>query len=81
MLLATLGRIHPLCNNPEMAKNPFDSFSKQLLEEILSPYGAVEVSREVPGESQFVDVYFEPSQTAIATTELGLLGRSSFCDC
>jgi hypothetical protein len=64
-----------------MAKNPFDSFSKQLLEEILSPYGAVEVSREVPGESQFVDVYFEPSQTAMARTELGLLGRIAQTPC
>ena len=65
-----------------MAKNPFDSFSKQLLEEILSPYGAVEVSREVPGESQFVDVYFEPaSQTTTAPTELGLLGRITQTPC
>ncbi|NCJ06348.1 DUF4351 domain-containing protein [Synechococcales cyanobacterium C] len=65
-----------------MAKNPFDSFSKQLLEEILSPYGAVEVSREVPGESQFVDVYFEPSsQTAITPTELELLGRIAQTSC
>jgi Domain of unknown function (DUF4351) len=65
-----------------MAKNPFDSFSKQLLEEVLSPYGAVEVSREVPGESQFIDVYFEPSsQTAIAPTELGLLGRIAMTPC
>jgi hypothetical protein len=74
--------MHLLCHNPGMAKNPFDSFSKQLLEEILSPYGAVEVSREVPGESQFVDVYFEPSfQTAIAPTELGLLGRLAQTSC
>ncbi|HEY9828395.1 MAG TPA: DUF4351 domain-containing protein [Stenomitos sp.] len=65
-----------------MAKNPFDSFSKQLLEEMLSPYGAVEVSREVPGESQFVDVYFEPSlHSAIAPTELGLLGRIAQTSC
>jgi hypothetical protein len=51
-----------------MAKNPFDSFSKQLLEEVLSPYGAVEVSREVPGESQFVNVYFEPSSPMALTS-------------
>ncbi|NCJ05012.1 DUF4351 domain-containing protein [Synechococcales cyanobacterium C] len=65
-----------------MAKNSFDSFSKQLLEEILSPYGAVEVSREVPGESQFVDVYFEPSsQSEIAPQELGLLGHITQTPC
>lgn len=65
-----------------MAKNPFDSFSKQLLEEVLSPYGSVEISREVPGESQFVDVYFEPSSpTVIAPPELGLLGRIALTPC
>ena len=65
-----------------MAKNPFDSFSKQLLEELLSPYGAVEVSREVPGESQFVYVYFETSpQTADALAEPGLLSRIAQTAC
>ena len=65
-----------------MAKNPFDSFSKQFLEELLSPYRAVEVSREVPGESQFIDVYFEPScPTPKAATELGLLGRVAQTPC
>lgn len=65
-----------------MAKNPFDSFSKQLLEEVLSAYGSVEISREVPGESQFVDVYFEPSSlTEIAPPELGLLGRIALTPC
>lgn len=74
--------MHLLCNNPEMAKNPFDSFSKQLLEEMLSPYGALEVSREVSGESQFVDVYFEPSlECEIAPIELGLLGRIAQASC
>jgi hypothetical protein len=39
-----------------MAKNPFDQFSKQLLEEVLAPYGTVEISLEVTGESQFADI-------------------------
>jgi hypothetical protein len=43
-----------------MSRTPFDSFSKQLLEELLSPVGAVSINREVSGESQFVDVYFVP---------------------
>lgn len=65
-----------------MAKNPFDLFSKQLLEEVLSPYGTVEISLEVPGESQFVDVFFEPSiPSAIALREIGILGRMGQTAC
>jgi Domain of unknown function (DUF4351) len=59
-----------------MAKNPFDQFSKQFLEEFLSPLGTVETSLEVAGEPQFVDVYFVPSaQAAKIPTDLGILGR------
>ncbi|NJM68417.1 MAG: flagellar assembly protein H, partial [Acaryochloris sp. RU_4_1] len=65
-----------------MAKNPFDQFSKQLLEEILSPFGSVKITLEVPGESQYVDVYFEPSvPPAITPTNLGLLGRIAQTPC
>jgi hypothetical protein len=46
-----------------MAKNSFDQFSKQFLEELLSPLGTVEKSLEVAGEPQFVDVYFIPLST------------------
>jgi hypothetical protein len=58
-----------------MAKNPFDQFSKQLLEEVLAPFGAVKTSLEVPGEAQFVDVFFEPTSPPASTQDLGLLGR------
>jgi Domain of unknown function (DUF4351) len=59
-----------------MAKNPFDQFSKQFLEEFLSPLGTVETSLEVAGEPQFVDVYFVPSaEAAERPTNLGILGR------
>jgi Domain of unknown function (DUF4351) len=65
-----------------MSKNPFDQFSKQLLEEILSPFGSVETSYEVSGEPQFVDVYFEPSFPAVIMPhELGLLGRIAQTPC
>ncbi len=65
-----------------MAKNPFDQFSKQLLEEVLAPYGTVEISLEVAGESQFVDVFFEPSTNqAITPQALGLLGRIAQTPC
>jgi hypothetical protein len=65
-----------------MTKNPFDQFSKQLLEEILAPFGTVQTSLEVPGEAQFVDVFFEPSSlTPIAPQELGLLGYIAQTPC
>ena len=65
-----------------MTKNPFDSFSKQLLEEVLAPFGSVQISREVSGESQYIDVYFEPSSPpAIFASELGLLGRIAQTPC
>jgi hypothetical protein len=65
-----------------MTKNPFDQFSKQLLEEVLTPFGTVQTSLEVPGEAQFVDVFFEPSnQNPIAPQELGLLGRIAQTRC
>jgi hypothetical protein len=59
-----------------MAKNSFDQFSKQFLEEFLSPLGTVETSFEVAGEPQFVDVYFIPSaQVTEIPTVLGILSR------
>lgn len=65
-----------------MFKNPFDQFSKQLLEQVLSPFGTVETSHEVSGEAQFVDVYFEPSShPGISADELGLLGRITQTPC
>jgi hypothetical protein len=65
-----------------MAKNPFDQFSKQLLEEVLAPYGTVQSSLEVMGEAQFVDVFFEPrNSTEITPQELGLLGRIAQTTC
>jgi hypothetical protein len=66
----------------DVTKNLFDQFSKLLLEEVLSPFGAVETSREVSGEAQFVDVYFEPSSSPkLATRELGLLGQIAQTPC
>ena len=44
-----------------MTRFPFDQFSKQLLEEFLTPFGTVERSLEIPGEARQVDVYFVPN--------------------
>jgi hypothetical protein len=35
-----------------MTKNSSDQFSKQFLEEFLSPFGTIETSYEVAGETQ-----------------------------
>ena len=39
-----------------MTRTPFDQFAKQYLEELLTPYGQVEVSREIPGEARLTIV-------------------------
>jgi hypothetical protein len=65
-----------------MTRTPFDSFSKQVLEELLTPLGIVEVSQEVPGESRLIDVRFIPAaQSNTDSTELGLLGRLAAAPC
>lgn len=43
-----------------MTKIPFDQLAKEFLQELLSPFGQVERSFEVPGEPKFVDVWFQP---------------------
>jgi hypothetical protein len=56
-----------------MAQNPFDQLAKQYLEDILTPIGQVTCNLEIPGESKFVDVFFNPTQPP--PMDLGLLGR------
>ncbi|WP_169222373.1 hypothetical protein [Brasilonema sp. UFV-L1] len=41
-----------------MTRQPHDQFAKQCLEELLSPLGKVEVSREVVDEVRQVDILF-----------------------
>lgn len=65
-----------------MTRTPFDQFSKQFLEQFLTPLGEVRITQEVPGEPRFVDVYFTPStQPIIAPATLGLLGRMAATPC
>ncbi|WP_269544614.1 hypothetical protein [Dactylococcopsis salina] len=40
-----------------MSRTPFDQLAKQLFEELLQPFGEVQISLEVPGESHLVDIY------------------------
>lgn len=65
-----------------MTRNKFDQFSKEFLEELLSPLGTVEKSLEVLGTSRLVDLYFAPaSQTVAEPQMLGLLGRIAKTPC
>ena len=55
-----------------MSQNPFDAFSKEFLSELLSPFGKVERSFEVPGESKYIDLLFLPTDD-IQSKEKGIL--------
>jgi hypothetical protein len=59
-----------------MTQIPFDQFSKQYLEEFLTPLGSVQRQYEVPGEAKFVDVWFVPNMgERQQSSELGVLGQ------
>lgn len=65
-----------------MTQIPFDQLAKEFLKEFLTPLGRAERSLEVPGESKFVDVWFEPAlQPTIDSDTLGLLGRIATTPC
>jgi hypothetical protein len=65
-----------------MTRTPFDSFSKQVLETLLAPLGAVTTNREVAGESQYIDVYFIPTPGLDEQAQgLGLLGQMATVPC
>ncbi len=52
------------------------------MEELLSPYGQVQINKEVLGESRFIDLWFSPRPgTAPDTSILGLLGRLTTHPC
>ncbi|MTJ10176.1 hypothetical protein [Anabaena sp. UHCC 0204] len=59
-----------------MTRQQHDQFAKQYLEELLSPLGTVEVSREVTDEVRQVDIFFSPIPSPkVDPQSLGLLGR------
>ena len=59
-----------------MPRNPHDQFAKQFLEELLTPFGQVELSREILGESRWIDLWFQPNpqEPDRSSVDLGLLG-------
>ncbi|NJM00387.1 MAG: hypothetical protein HC924_17075 [Synechococcaceae cyanobacterium SM2_3_2] len=65
-----------------MSRTPFDQLSKQLMEELLSPYGQVQINKEVLGEARYIDLWFSPRpEIAPDTSILGLLGRLTAHPC
>jgi hypothetical protein len=65
-----------------MTRTPFDQFSKQFLEELLTLVGEVKPTLEVPGEPRFVDIWFAPfQQPSVNPQTLGLLGRIATTPC
>ena len=60
-----------------MTKFPHDQFAKEYLQELLSPLGEVETSKDVTAEVREIDVWFQPN--SVDDTEyvqsLGLLGK------
>jgi hypothetical protein len=66
-----------------MPRNPHDQFAKQFLEELLAPFGQVELSREILGESRWIDLWFQPHPQGLtlSTIDLGLLGTITQFPC
>jgi hypothetical protein len=59
-----------------MTRFPHDQFAKDFLDQLLSPIGNVETSRDIAGEVREVDVYFTPTSSPNDyLLSLGLLGR------
>jgi Domain of unknown function (DUF4351) len=56
-----------------MTRFRFDQFSKQYLEELLTPLGKVTIGKELLGEARQIDVWFVPNPQSAADGELGLL--------
>jgi Domain of unknown function (DUF4351) len=56
-----------------MTRFRFDQFSKQYLEELLTPLGEVTIGKELLGEARQIDVWFVPNPQNAAGNELGLL--------
>jgi hypothetical protein len=56
-----------------MTRFRFDQFSKQYLEELLTPLGEVTIGKELLGEARQIDVWFVPNPQSAAGNELGLL--------
>jgi hypothetical protein len=64
-----------------MTNIPYDQFSKQYLEELLAPFGEVNISQEIAGEARQVDVFFVPDRLNRDRQSLGILGKITATPC
>ncbi|PSF30449.1 hypothetical protein C7H19_23930 [Aphanothece hegewaldii CCALA 016] len=65
-----------------MTRQPHDQFAKEYLEELLSPIGKVETSRDVRSEVQEIDVWFVPTNSpSLYAQNLGLLNQMAATSC
>jgi Domain of unknown function (DUF4351) len=64
-----------------MTRFRFDQFSKQYLEELLTPLGEVTIGKELLGEARQIDIWFVPNSQSLACHELGLLGNLTKTPC
>jgi len=59
-----------------MTKFPHDQFAKEYLQELLSPLGEVETSKNVTAEVREIDIWFQPTSfEGEYIQSLGLLGK------
>ncbi len=58
-----------------MSQFPHDEFAKNLFELLLTPFGGVEIERNVQPEAKAVDIYFQPTQQIPPDHQIGLLAR------
>ncbi len=59
-----------------MTTQPHDQFAKELLGELLAPFGEVRSDLPIKGERRYADSWFLPNATPIAQRhDLGLLGQ------
>jgi len=65
-----------------MTRQPHDQFAKEYLQELLTPLGKVETSRDVKSEVREIDVWFQPTQTPTPpVNNLGLLSQMAAISC
>ena len=65
-----------------MTRQLHDQFAKQYLEELLSPLGKVETSKDISSEIRQVDVWFVPQSTLDQSQpKLGILNQIAVTSC